>query len=64
MEGTGALAPLSAELREQVFGAVEGFPIGMAEAKELRGRLMQERSDFVDKQDRAFQSSYFSLCEH
>lgn len=61
---TGAFAPLSAELREQIIGEVEEFPIGMPEAKEFRLQLMEERRFFVSAQDDAYQSNYFSLCEH
>ncbi|MCJ1251985.1 hypothetical protein MMC30_009223 [Trapelia coarctata] len=55
---TGALASLSAEIREHVIGEVEEFPIGMAEAKEFRLRLMKERSFYVDAQNG------FSICEY
>jgi len=61
---TGALASLSAELREHVISEVDDFPIGMAEAKEFRLQLMEERSNYVDAQDEAFRSYTFSLCEH
>ena len=61
---TGPLASLSAELREQIIGDVDDFPIGMDEAKEFRLRLMEERGRYVDAQDGAFRSNTFSLCEH
>lgn len=59
-----ALGKLSNELREKVFQAVDDFPIGMDEAKELRLLLMEERKARGDEAADSFLSSEFSLCEH
>jgi len=64
-EGTGkGIEILSAEVREKIFEGVEGFPIGMMEAKETRLRLMEERKSYVHRQDSAFAYNGFNLCEH
>jgi hypothetical protein len=62
-EGNG-LAKLSPELRDQVFRSVDDFPIGMEDAKEVRLKLMDERSVFVSKHKSAFERHEFNLCEH
>jgi len=51
-------------LKEQVFGSVDDFPIGLEEAKEIRLRLMEERKHYTVKQGEAFTAYEFSLCEH
>ncbi|KAF5314643.1 hypothetical protein D9611_007124 [Ephemerocybe angulata] len=59
------LDKLPVELRDQVFEGVEGFPISLSEAKEMRKELMEERKNFVA--DQAYlleQNNGFSLCEH
>lgn len=61
--GTG-LGRLPAELRACVVNAVEGFPIGLEEAKELRGDLMEERSYFHMDRNKEFEDDIFTLCEH
>lgn len=58
------LGGLSAELRKEVFNNVDDFPISMEEAKEIRLKLMEERSKFVIPQGRQFEATEFSLCEH
>lgn len=58
------LGGLSNELKDKVFAAVEDFPIGLDEAKEIRLRLMDERKQYVLVQGQNFESSTFSLCEH
>jgi len=60
----GGLAALPAELQAQVFDGVEGFPIALKEAKELRLELMEERTGFVEANEQNFENNYFSLCEH
>ena len=65
-EGTGgkAFANLSTELKVKIIEDVEDFPIGMEEAKEIRTKLMQERSKYVSDFKYAFERMSFSLCEH
>jgi hypothetical protein len=52
------------ELQKKVFEDVEEFPIGMDEAKEIRLKLMEERSIHGSKQDELFKAREFSLSEH
>lgn len=63
-ESGQAMAKLSNELKDKVFGDVEDFPIGMDEAKELRLKLMEERKKYVIAGKQAFEKNVFSLCEH
>lgn len=56
-------ATLSSELKEKVFENVD-FPIGMDDAKEVRLKLMEERSSYVGEQNVVFEQERFSLCEH
>ncbi len=63
--GTGkALGKLSNEIKDKVFEQVEDFPISMETAKELRLKLMEERSIYVTNQVSSFEKHTFSLCEH
>lgn len=63
--GTGkALGKLSNEIKDKVFQEVEDFPISIETAKELRLKLMEERSSYVTNQVSAFEKNTFSLCEH
>ncbi|RMY82943.1 hypothetical protein D0862_11851 [Hortaea werneckii] len=57
----GALPP---ELVENVLGNVEGFPIDLEEAKQLRLELMEERKVFVAAADATLRDWTFSFCEH
>ncbi|KAF5323842.1 hypothetical protein D9611_008231 [Ephemerocybe angulata] len=59
-----ALTNLPNELKVQIFSGVEGFPIGMDEAKEQRERLMEERKSFVLSHQAQFAGAIISLCEH
>jgi hypothetical protein len=60
-----ALGQLPAELREKVFGEVDGFPITLGEAKEIRLDLMKERGKFVMQyHDEVQRVNSFNLCEH
>ncbi|KAG5645508.1 hypothetical protein DXG03_005918 [Asterophora parasitica] len=59
-----AIAELPLELREQIFGDVDDFPIGLDEAKELRLELMEERKRWVVTHGEEFEQHEFSLCEH
>jgi hypothetical protein len=52
------------EVLKEVVDAVEGFPLGMDEAKALRLELMEERKIFVHYHEQQFESAIFSLCEH
>ena len=62
--GGGFDTVLPRELGDLVFGAVEDFPIGMEEAKEIRLQLMEERKASISDQDQQFEEDIFSLCEH
>lgn len=62
--GGGFDTVLPRELGDLVFGAVEDFPMGMEEAKEIRLKLMEERKASVSIQDQQFEEEIFSLCEH
>jgi hypothetical protein len=60
-----ALGKASQELGEQVFDEVEGWPMSIEEAKEVRLRLMDERKTFVSQHTKiAFGGMAFSLYEH
>ncbi|KAF5323961.1 hypothetical protein D9611_008229 [Ephemerocybe angulata] len=59
-----ALTNLPNELKVQIFSGVEGFPIGMDEAKEQRELLMEERKSFVVSHQAQFAGGIISLCEH
>lgn len=62
--GDSGLSGLPAELQEHIFQDVDGFPIGLDEAKALRLELMEERKTFLKTQDGYFLEHEFSLCEH
>ncbi|KAF5383169.1 hypothetical protein D9615_005044 [Tricholomella constricta] len=62
--GVNAIANLPLELRNHIFEDVDGFPIGLEEAKEVRLQLMEERKKFVVENGKAFAQHQFSLCEH
>ncbi|KAK2757529.1 hypothetical protein FQN54_004498 [Arachnomyces sp. PD_36] len=64
VKSTSVINSLPVELQEEVVRAVDDFPIGMEEAKEIRLELMDERKHFVVTQTEAFKSGEFSLCEH
>ena len=62
---TKGLDKLPVELQDQVFDSVDGFPISLKEAKELRDELMAERMNFVRSHKRHVKRvNAFSLCEH
>ncbi|EAU86432.1 hypothetical protein CC1G_05426 [Coprinopsis cinerea okayama7 len=59
------LQKLPVELRDYVYKEVDGFPMGLAEAKALREELMEERKKFVIDNGELFENAVaFSLCEH
>ncbi|KAK2764408.1 hypothetical protein FQN54_009102 [Arachnomyces sp. PD_36] len=58
------MSVLPAELQDSVIKAVDDFPIGIEEAKEIRLRLMEERKNFVVHHTKEFGRGHFSLCEH
>lgn len=60
----GIFSNLSKEVYEMIIDAVEEFPIGMDEAKQLRLGLMEERKSFSVQQESAFQANVYSLCKH
>jgi hypothetical protein len=55
---------LSRELKDKIFEDVDEFPISMAEAKDLRLELMEERKHYSVRNMEAFLDTTFSLCEH
>lgn len=56
------LAKLPTELKDHVFGQVDGFPMTMLDAKNLRTELMKERKKFVKKHWKELRNSNsFSL---
>ncbi|KAG2009579.1 hypothetical protein CC2G_012494 [Coprinopsis cinerea AmutBmut pab1-1] len=62
---TAVLKKLPVELQDHVYEEVDGFPIGLAEAKKLREELMEERKAFTVDHGKLFGSGVtFSLCEH
>ncbi|KAF7968069.1 hypothetical protein HWV62_32055 [Athelia sp. TMB] len=67
LEQSGALpAKLPLEMKQEVVGNMEDsdFPISLKEAKKLRLELMEERKHYGRIQDKQFNSTTFSLCEH
>ncbi|KAM6491139.1 Protein of unknown function (DUF4246) domain containing protein [Amanita muscaria] len=58
------LGKLPLELKDNVYEMVEDFPISMEKAKQVRLGLMDERKEFVVKQNDCFNYTIFSLCEH
>lgn len=60
----GALGRLPEEMVSKIVEDVEDFPIGLAEAKELRLELMEERKVFEVNHGNQFEVATFSLCEH
>ncbi len=60
-----AFRKLSPELRKKVFDYVDGFPISLEEAKEVRLDLMDERKAYATAHtSTAFEGNSFNLCEH
>jgi hypothetical protein len=59
-----AFGKLSTELRDKIIDEVDDFPIGLDEAKEIRLRLMAERTKYVSDFNNAFERMEFNLCEH
>ncbi|KAI1938132.1 hypothetical protein LOZ66_003721 [Ophidiomyces ophidiicola] len=58
------LVGLPQELKDQVEDELEGFMMSMDEAKQLRLKLMEERSKFVTHHTVSIEAFEFSLCEH
>ena len=58
------MARLPKEIVDQFIEDVDEFPIGIEEAKEIRGRLMEERKAFGEDVDLDIVSSTFAFCEH
>lgn len=57
------LDKLPLEVHNNIFSQVD-VPVSMGHAKKLRLELMDERKQFVVRQDEDFKSLTFSLCEH
>ncbi|KAF7979917.1 hypothetical protein HWV62_40322 [Athelia sp. TMB] len=57
---------LPLEMKREIMENIEGrdFPMSLEEAKTLRLELMEERKQYGAMQDRQFQNTTFSLCEH
>ncbi|TFK72603.1 hypothetical protein BDN72DRAFT_762932 [Pluteus cervinus] len=58
------LTGLPVELADMVVKQVDGFPISLEEAKELREELMEERKKFVITHQGILEGFTISLCEH
>jgi hypothetical protein len=58
------LAKLSPEIKDKIFVEVEGFPMSMDDAREVRLRLMEERSNRAEQDRDSFKQHGFNLCEH
>ncbi|KAF7977251.1 hypothetical protein HWV62_4369 [Athelia sp. TMB] len=62
---SGALpGKLPLEIVQEVMENVEGFPISLGDAKQLRLELMEERKSHEEVLDGKFHQWTFSLCEH
>ncbi|KAG5653950.1 hypothetical protein H0H81_009066 [Sphagnurus paluster] len=61
--GDSRLAQLPVELQDMITEEVDGFPVGLEEAKRVRVRLMQERKRYAAFHDQAFKHHEFSLGE-
>lgn len=59
----GAVSGLPAELKAHIFDEVKDFPIGLAEAKGLRLKLMKERSSNTTDHAIAFSAGVLELFE-
>ncbi|KAF7982668.1 hypothetical protein HWV62_27131 [Athelia sp. TMB] len=57
---------LPLEMKREIVGHMEDedFPMSIEEAKKLRLELMEERKSYGGMQDRSFNGTRFSLCEH
>lgn len=61
---TGVVDGLPQELKDDVLGKVEEWPMHMEEAKTTRLDLMDERKVYITDRIDGMQSTVFSLCEH
>ncbi|KAG7091946.1 hypothetical protein E1B28_008336 [Marasmius oreades] len=61
---TTRLGKLPVELMYSVIDIVDGWPLSIKEAKEVRKDLMRERSAFVERLNDDYQNQVFSFCEH
>ncbi|KAH6891805.1 hypothetical protein BKA70DRAFT_1326180 [Coprinopsis sp. MPI-PUGE-AT-0042] len=61
---TSLLGDLPNELKECIYGEVDGFPISLEEAGKAREDLMEERKAFVMKHEYTLNRATISLCEH
>lgn len=55
----GPISDPPVELREQISDKVDGFSLGLEEAKELRLELMEERKTFVHTHTNVFEANGF-----
>ena len=58
------LTNLPREMFDRVMESVDGLPIGLAEAKEIRLKMMEERKAFEDKDNHQVETWFYSFCEH
>lgn len=58
------LRDLPNELKDCIYGGVEGFPISLGEAKKAREELMEERKAFLLEHKSELERATISLCEH
>ena len=54
---------LPPELQQQVLSHLD-FPMSLAEAKEWRLELMEERSNYIEYQEEGLAEATYNLCEH
>ena len=60
----GRLARLPNEIFDMIVGHMKEFTFSMDEAKEIREKLMEERTAFSDHVNNNLESLHFNLCEH
>jgi hypothetical protein len=58
------IAQLPAELVEMIANGIKEFPIGLDEAKIIRGELMAERGRMSEAAEDTIYDQEFSFCEH
>ncbi|KAF8061697.1 hypothetical protein FPV67DRAFT_292644 [Lyophyllum atratum] len=58
-QGDSAITTLPIEIQDLIFREAEEFPIGLEEAKDLRIRLLEERTSFEGRHDEAFNHGEF-----
>jgi hypothetical protein len=65
VQASSIKAGLPMEVADNIVDKVDGFPIGLEEAKSLRLELMEERSATQAVMEQTFmEEDYFNFCEH